>query len=120
MHNNTSSGDANLVPAEQTLDVAMTMLEQLPPGVGIGVGVEGVGFGVGTEDHTQTVSSRSPSFVSGPQVASYPEPTIIMDVFAYAALNQVGIVSQMTGRHDDTSLLVANLDPKEHPPVVLM
>ena len=117
MHNNTSSGDANLVPAEQTLDVAMTMLEQFPAGVGIGVGF---GFGVGTEDHTQTVSSRSPSFVSGPQVASYPEPTIIMDVFAYAALNQVGIVSQMTGRHDDTSLLVANLDPAEHPPVVLM
>ena len=53
------------------------------------------GLGVGTEDDTQIASPRSPSFVSGPQVASYPAPTIIMDVSAYAALAHTFKFSQM-------------------------
>ena len=43
----TSSEDASLIPAEQTPDVAMTMLEQFPAGCGVGGGVCGLGVGEG-------------------------------------------------------------------------
>ena len=116
----TSSEDASLIPARQIPVVLMTMPEQFPAGVGIGVGAEGVGFGVGTEEDTQIASPRSPSLVSGPQVASYPVPTTILDASAYAALDQTSSVAQMGAIQKDTSSEDASLIPERQIPVVLM
>ena len=116
----TSSEDASLIPARQTPVVLMTMSEHFPAGVGIGVGAEGVGFGVGSEEYTQIASPRSPYLVSGPQVASYPVPTTILDASAYAALDQTSSVAQMGAIQKDTSSEDASLIPARQIPVVLI